>query len=1311
MVKAPPVALAILMLVQASLLVMPFEMGAARINPGANIIIEGNGGFSNPYVTGVGTSSNPYLMQDLDMNAYNIQIKNTTSYVLIRNVTFTQSTRHALYLYNADNLILDNISCTDRSKFVHFSSGSNLVIRGAKVTNVRSNLNLIDVVSSNFVTVSGSTFLNRTGERGSWISFDSAAMTSAVEDCTMWGVGIKDNGFTANNRIERCRMTDQGISLDNTAPGARIQNCTIDYPLGNAIAISKSNRIDIKGNSLLNANNGIYFTASPISSDADFGRIDNNTFEACTIGIGAFNQWPNQPSRYLVTDNYFGNCTNWAISWQMGTSNRMWDNVFFHNVGTGDTGSTSQATEGWQWGGNANEWTYGGRGNFWQNHRMPDADGNGIVDLNYTITSTALDTAPYSNRYLDRDKPTITLLSPSGKYANSYYTILSYTASDVGSGVKRVQRSQDGYHWTDLKDPSYTSVYLKKGMNDIHLRVFDIAGLPQTLKRTLELNSSIDPLRLEVPTEGSFVRTDPLEISWVAAPHLPVMNQSLTLDGDEHYIDPGESDFVIDLSQGQHYMHLSVKDPYGMYLNRTSNFTVDLTRPTLGIASPQDGSVLSNPIVGFRIVSSDNLALKALDVVIDGLAWDTFDPGITNMRLMGPGIHTLSATVIDSAGWANSSSIAFTVTEEGIGTGLSFIDPAPDGTYTSKTSHDVKWDYTGSFAWTMAYLRVGVSGSMVKIGSSRTWGISLPNEGAYELTLRLVDGYENYVETKGMLYRDSTSPKVYIPDFEDGARVPSGMIQLNWTTVDESPIVSYDYAVDGGGPTTTNSTSVDLDLSEGSHTVDVRAYDAAGNVGKVTKGFIIDLTPTTVHIGSPTEGSVIDGSGVAIRWDISDPDDVATLTMSIDEDTPIDIFDKISWMMTIVNEGSHTITIECADRAGNIWSDSVTFTVDRMDPEVGWNVTPPRYINSTYLNLSFYARDRIGIASLVMEIDSNTTNVTGLEWTNIVLSEGSHNITLRVVDRAGRRTSTDTVLVIVDLVLPSLTISEQTVAEGKASFRWSAGDGYGIKQFAISVDGGTWQPGVNEGTYTSEKLGAGPHTIRISALDHAGNQRVLVWAFNVTASGGIEIPEEEGSGFPWWIALSVLSAIIVIAVIIALIVLSRRPKETQVARGAGPRKLSIGAIPAAIAPELPPNRPEGLPGAKVEEAEDGSGYIRPKTKERPIKKPRQMELDQEDQVEESGPSSQPAPAPAPAPMQVHETAPYPAGGVPLFSEAPASIEDAPIYYTSPSSVPEVEMPAGSPPPSSPDGGVEEVAYDDDAGEEFEEMEEFDPVEE
>ncbi|MDG6225165.1 MAG: hypothetical protein QCI82_06595 [Candidatus Thermoplasmatota archaeon] len=1195
--------------------------GRGLTTPGADVIFEGDPSFSSSlYVSGGdGSSSSPYTIDDLDMQGHNIQIKNTTAYVHLRNITFSQSNRHAIYLYNAENLIMDNITSLNRSRFIRGESVDQMLLSRSSINDIPGAQNVVEFVSSSFITIDNCSFSMLSGQQGAKIYFNDQGANHVLRGLNLTRVGIEDRRFINNDRIEGCSIDGEGVLVDNTQAGALIKDNMMIRSGGNAITIRASNRVVIEGNHI-EAANGIYFEDSPLLSDTSVkGRIEHNTFESCIYGINSNPNWQNsRVSQYHVNNNYFGNCSSWAIHWQWGISNTVWHNIFYHNAATQDSGSAPQVSQGWQYGG-SNQWTNNDMGNFWQNHRTPDDDNDGIVDTPYTLANGGVDSDPYTNRYFDTTRPTLVLLSPSGDYAPHTYTVLRYRAEDVGSGIDRIEMSLNGGPWKTLPDPTSTSVIMNKGANSISLRCFDRAGLYAVVDRVLTLNVSSDPLSFQYPAEGSYVKTSPLQISWTTPSGLLPVNQTVIMDGVSQDVQPTSRFITASLGEGPHRVTLLVKDEWGRTFNRSVNFTVDLTPPTLEILSPQSGAVISNPIVGFRIQAEDNFAIASMSAVLDGVEWETFSMGQTNIRAISPGSHDFMVTLTDLAGWTVVQEIDFELVTEEEFNGLFFENPAPPIGYTRDAAYGIAWNYTGSFQWHRTFLRTERSGSFIDIGDNRHVQIELPEDKSYELTLRLEDQYQNYVEASSILVKDTVPPKVIISGIQEGSRTNVENVELTWTALDSSPIERYEYSIDGSPFIDAGSDNrAMIEPGEGDHTVTIRAIDMAGNIGEAMRSFTIDTTPNLAWITSPGNGSYHSESRIVISWGIQDIDDVLNITLKVGDNDVLDVTGKVNIDVLIREEGLLTIALSCVDLAGNIHNDSIVIIVDRQPPIVRWVKEPPRYTNLNWVNITYEVLDNYGIRSIYLHINDNSTEIQDYKgFFNITdIPEGIYNVSIRAVDRSGKETHPEPFQIIVDRTSPYLVIdmTSTRVADRIAAVFWIARDsGSGISHSELSIDEATWQDLGTLNTYTTGALPFGDHNITVRVWDRAGNSAEETWVFTV-GGGPQNIDNGEEGSFPWCI-VPLIAVILLVVLFVAFVAWRRsRMKRDERPTRVAPRKLSLGYSPPVTVGRVQTPTPDtgSVKEQKVESTEEGTGYIRPKAKEKAKKKAQVIQYDTEE---------------------------------------------------------------------------------------------------
>jgi hypothetical protein len=261
----------------------------------------------------------------------------------------------------------------------------------------------------------------------------------------------------------------------------------------------------------------------------------------------------------------------------------------------------------------------------------------------------------------------------------------------------------------------------------------------------------------------------------------------------------------------------------------------------------------------------------------------------------------------------------------------------------------------------------------------------------------------------------------------------SGTINLTASASDNVGVTNVQFLVDGsnyGALDTVAPYSVSLNtgaLTNGSHTVQARARDAAGNVRtsslvtfNVSNVTAADTTPPNVAVTSPTSGQTVSGT-INAAATASDNVGVAGVRFLIDgaqqgsEDTAAPYTASIN--TTALTNGNHTITARARDAAGNVrTSTAVTFAVSNSSS--GTDSTPPNVTLTSPANGSTIsglvvatasATDNVRVVGVQFLIDGkaygaedraapfNATIHTSL------LTTGAHTIAATARDAAGNR--------------------------------------------------------------------------------------------------------------------------------------------------------------------------------------------------------------------------------------------------------------------------------------------------------------------
>ncbi len=141
-----------------------------------------------------------------------------------------------------------------------------------------------------------------------------------------------------------------------------------------------------------------------------------------------------------------------------------------------------------------------------------------------------------------------------------------------------------------------------------------------------------------------------------------------------------------------------------------------------------------------------------------------------------------------------------------------------------------------------------------------------------------------------------------------------------------SGVVSFDLALDGGGWAPYGGP---VTLSDGEHTLELRASDAAGNVAAESLTVRVDTQPPDLNLA--VGGSFCPGCGetMGVALDVHDSGSgVAGWSLTADgigiSNGTAPASESLSWDASGLGAGTHTLTLSASDVAGNSTDTSVS---------------------------------------------------------------------------------------------------------------------------------------------------------------------------------------------------------------------------------------------------------------------------------------------------------------------------------------------------------------------------------------------------
>jgi hypothetical protein len=196
-------------------------------------------------------------------------------------------------------------------------------------------------------------------------------------------------------------------------------------------------------------------------------------------------------------------------------------------------------------------------------------------------------------------------------------------------------------------------------------------------------------------------------------------------------------------------------------------------------------------------------------------------------------------------------------------------------------------------------------------------------------------------------------------------------------------------------------------------------------------------------------------------------------------------------------DGSHTETITATDDAGNVGTATWNWTVDTRVPTATITSSPANPTNQTSATFKFTSSETGGTFTCTLDGGIATTCTSSTTYSG--LAAGSHTFTLTAKDKAGNVSSPATFTWTVDTTGPTAVIDSGPSNPSKsksATFTFHSEAG---ATFKCSLDSATFTTCMSGKTYWT--LGDGSHTVKVEAIDLAGNTGAPVsWTWTVDAT-------------------------------------------------------------------------------------------------------------------------------------------------------------------------------------------------------------------
>lgn len=552
------------------------------------------------------------------------------------------------------------------------------------------------------------------------------------------------------------------------------------------------------------------------------------------------------------------------------------------------------------------------------------------------------------------------------------------------------------------------------------------------------------------------------------------------------------------LDEGQYEISASATDAAGNDgpSSPAVGLTIDQTAPTApSISVPTDGSSTSDPTPTISGSAEPNAIVS---IYRDGVLTGTVNADSDGSWAFTPGVsladetYAFTARAADAAGNTSADSDTVDVAIDTTAPSAPVVSTPADGSVTADTTPTISG--TAEANSTVSVSIDGGSANDVLANGTGVWSYTPTTpltQGAHTVSATATDAADNVSATSASngFTVDTTAPSLAITSPAASQTIADDTPSVTFTTNDATAI-TVECSVDAGAYASCASPFTTAPLRDGSHTVSVRATDAAGNTTQASVTFTVDTVgPNTSFVTLPPLTS--NSAAATFEFQASEPG--ATFECSLDGGGFSACTSPRN--LTGLGDGSHNFEVRALDAVGNADPSPVAYawTVDTTAPSSPTIDSPAdgASISDATPAVSGGAEAESTVTILIdgSPVGTATADVNG-DWSFNVptaLSDGTYEFTATSEDEAGNVSAVSaTNEVKVDTGAPNTTISAQppaTTSDDSASFEFSADEA--VDRFECSVDGAAFAP--CSSPFNLSGLDDGDHTVEIRAVDLAGN--------------------------------------------------------------------------------------------------------------------------------------------------------------------------------------------------------------------------------
>lgn len=992
---------------------------------------------SSGTASGSGTIADPYVIDGLEIDAAGqgaaIYIGNTTSYLRISNCTLYGASYKTEHFANGGGIILYRVqNATVENNAI---TSSHHGAYGEYALNIVFNGNTISAVNFYGIAISSSDLC--VIDSNNVTTSNSGVSITNGDDCE-----VRDNLLSGNS--------NSGVRVD-TSSNILVENNTCDNEGMFGISISNSDHLSVLDNSCVGSRRGVSMWSSSlnlidgnvINSSTEYGiladsshqnRFANNTV-LFSYDYGFFLSYSS--NNLLEGNNVSDHDRYYGVYLLLGTGNMLLNNTFLRNSLGIHMFRTSHNT----------------------------VEGNVFIDNNWGMD---IDTADWN-------------LIANNSFNGGYTGIEAYSHDTVQS--------------KGCNNNTITGNLFRGGSN---YGIMFLTTEGACKNNTIEYNTFLDNFLGGVVlmewdddnliVSNAFIDNYPIGSAQCSDPSLSRWNDSdsgnywndLTAPDDD---EDGIVDIGYDLDGGNTDFYPRVSP---LWIESPAHLQ------ELGTSAMVSGVLINHHLAAEFVL--ENTATGETVNVTAQTHWST-EVELTT------GENTLVVSMVDIDGRTYSDQIILVCTAPSVST-----DPANGTTtYTSEQNFNITVD-AGGWEWLdhIVVQNIPESGTPYLLSADTSFDVHYHGQfeiylyyGLNHITVYANDSAGRSATCSLDLYYDPYPPVIEFTYLPDGSYINEVPVEITWTFVEympflrDAPLVDVYYRLEGPDWIRTENGSVVFpDLDDGCYYFQIKAVDAAGNIGMNGVNFTLDTCAPSLEILTPSDGAIYSVDDVPLSIVADDENSgLAGVQYRLNGGTWTPLMSSSTTLADLA-DNDYLLEVKAEDYAGNENLTSVEFTMDTTAPVV--TITSPAdggYADSGVV--SWTVDDVSGANRTEVSIDGENWTVVSGTSHDLGLGDGTHTVYLRVTDMVGL-VGEDNATFTIDSVKPTVSISSP--ANGAMfnvsgiTVTWTGSDAAsGIDRYEVRVGAGDWMTAV--GNSKTLSLEDGEHNITVRAFDRAGNHQ------------------------------------------------------------------------------------------------------------------------------------------------------------------------------------------------------------------------------